>query len=616
VTDAVLGGRYELLEKIGEGGMSVVYKARCRLLERTVAIKILKDEFSKDQSFVERFKIEALAAAKMSHPNIVNIYDVGQQNDTYYIVMEYVEGESLKDIINRQAPLSVQKAIDIAVMICEGINHAHEKGIIHRDIKPHNILITGSGIVKVADFGIAQAISMKTITYGGDVFGSVHYISPEQAKGNPVSRATDIYSLGCVLYEMLTGKVPFETDSPITMALKHIHDDPIPPSQINEEIPAALERITLKAMEKVPEHRYSTAEEFKNQLVNLGKYKYSELPAKKLEDKTIELSPIKGEGSEGYLKKKRQKRIKPKGVLVIMVALVGLVTGFFYANGSIFGQEVSVPNIEGKTITEAKKELAELDLILEVIGEQASERYAKDEIVSQNPASGQKVKEGRKIEVILSKGSDLKKVPNLVGLDFSSVEIYLRNEQLELGIVDKIYDARYPVDTVISQSPSQGKMVKEGTGINVMVSKGEAPQKVTMPSLIGLSLDESRTKLHENNLILGDIKKIESTEYFADQVIEQDIEAGVLVDEQSSIILTISKGPGPEAHTKVITFDLPKEQDNYKVVANLSDIKGEREVYNQLHKAGDTVYLGVTFFGEGNVQILLNDQKFQSYDLW
>ncbi|HHW61050.1 MAG TPA: serine/threonine protein kinase, partial [Syntrophomonadaceae bacterium] len=222
----VFGGRYELLQLVGEGGMSFVYKARDKVLDRIVAVKVLKEEFARDSNFVEKFRTEALAAARLSHPNIVNIYDVGQDDGYYYIVMEYVDGKTLHDIIKEEAPLPVDKAVDIAIMICDGIHHAHEKGVIHRDIKPHNILVTEHGMVKVADFGIARAMSKTTITYGNSVIGSVHYFSPEQAKGEPITRTTDIYSLGCVLYEMLTGQVPYEAESPITIALKHIHDEP------------------------------------------------------------------------------------------------------------------------------------------------------------------------------------------------------------------------------------------------------------------------------------------------------------------------------------------------------------------------------------------------------
>ncbi|MDD3895017.1 MAG: protein kinase, partial [Syntrophomonadaceae bacterium] len=237
----LLGDRYEILEIIGEGGMAIVYKARDITLDRVVAIKVLKDEFDNDPSFVERFKTEALAAAKLTHPNIVNIYDVGQQNNKHYIVMEYVEGKTLQETISSQGLMPVTKAVDIAAMICDGLQAAHEKGIIHRDVKPHNILITNSGIVKVADFGIAQAISKKTLTFNGHIVGTVHYIAPEQAKGETVTPATDIYSLGCVLYEMLTGIVPFDAESPLTVVLKHIHDEPVLPRSKNPAIPAGLE---------------------------------------------------------------------------------------------------------------------------------------------------------------------------------------------------------------------------------------------------------------------------------------------------------------------------------------------------------------------------------------
>src|SRR5665647_1349440 len=232
--------------------MSTVYKARDRVLDRIVAVKILREEFSQDKGFVSSFKTEALSAASISHPNIVNIYDVGSENDVYYIVMEFVDGQTLKSIIRRQGPLSVERAVDIAIMVCDGVHHAHEKGIIHRDIKPQNILITEHGMVKVADFGIARAVSSSTLTYGNNIVGSVHYFSPEQARGEAINRTADIYSIGCVLYEMLTGKVPFNADSPITVALMHINDEPPSPRAINPEIPPALEAIIFKAMAKLP----------------------------------------------------------------------------------------------------------------------------------------------------------------------------------------------------------------------------------------------------------------------------------------------------------------------------------------------------------------------------
>jgi serine/threonine-protein kinase len=442
----VLSDRYELLEKVGEGGMSYVYKARCRILDRIVAVKILKEEFSGDLAFVGKFRTEAMAAASLSHPNIVNIYDVGQHDDIYYIVMEYVEGKTLKEIIAEQAPLAVERAIDIAVMICDGIGHAHEKGIIHRDIKPHNILVTKSGMVKVADFGIAQAISKKTITFGGNIVGSVHYISPEQAKGEPISPATDIYSLGCVLYEMLTGKIPFDAESPVTVALKHIHDEAVPPRQINDKIPVGLEAIICQAMEKLPARRFQSAEQLRNSLLNMGTGYSAYKTGSSRKNDTIVMPPISGEGTDGKMKK---RKIRKTGIVIIAIALLGLFSGMvFMLGGNLFGKEVVVPELVGKNINEANAEALKLKLSLSVEKKQFSDTYEKDEIIHQDPGKGEKVKEGRKIYIILSKGSENIEVPNVVNRELSDAEIILRNEGLATGSIDRIFDDKLSPKTL------------------------------------------------------------------------------------------------------------------------------------------------------------------------
>jgi serine/threonine protein kinase len=612
VIGTILGGRYELLSKIGEGGMSVVYKARCRILDRIVAVKILKEEFSKDKGFVERFKTEALAVAKLSHPNIVNIYDVGQQGNVYYIVMELVEGESLKDVITREAPFSVQKAVDIAIMICDGIQHAHEKGIIHRDIKPHNILITNSGIVKVADFGIAQAVSMKTITYGGNVFGSVHYISPEQAKGKPIGQTTDIYSVGCILYEMLTGKVPFDAESPITLALKHIHDEPPSPRKINEKIPPAVESIILQAMEKMPEHRFASAEEMRNALYHANAM--ARFSSNGVNDRNLTVSPGPEEEEKDEMKRRKKRKLRSKGIAFIAIAVLGLLSGFL-TNSNLFGKEVVVPDVKGKAVDVADKQLRQLGLEMEIIGSQASDEFEKDTIISQEPADGQKVKEGRVIKVILSKGAELQRVPSVVGLPLSDAEIYIRNAGLHVDKVGEMYDERYAVNTVISQDPPFGKQVKKGTSVNLMISKGKPPKRIPMPNLVGLSLEQAKKSIEDNNLILQEIKREESNKFFADKVIDQSISAGVLIDEQAGVVLTVSKGPGPKAKTKAIEVTLPDDRDYYQVAVVLTDADGRRNVYSQLHGGADTVNLGITYRGEGNVEVWLNGEKYKEYHL-
>lgn len=598
----VLGDRYELLDRIGEGGMSYVFKARCRTLDRMVAVKILKSEFLNDSGFVEKFNTEALAAAQLSHPNIVNIFDVGQQDDIYYIVMEYVEGKTLKEIIEEEAPLTVEKAIDIAIMICDGIHHAHTRGIIHRDIKPHNILVTRDGMVKVADFGIAQAISKKTITFGGDIIGSVHYIAPEQAKGETISPATDIYSLGCVLYEMLTGRMPFDAESPITVALKHIHDKPVEPINVNANIPVSLQNIVLQAMEKNPANRFANAEQMRDALLDIHSNKFASYSRKHINGKTMVIPALNDEGGKGF-----KKRLRSTNIILAIIAVFGLLGGIFATlGGNFFPDEVVVPDIVGLDIKAADQELGKYNLNLTVSAKEASDEYEKDQVISQNPVKGQKVKEGREIKVKLSTGSELFKVPSVVGLNSSDAEISLRNEGFVIAGTEKVFDDKYAEDFVISQEPDAGSMVKKGTRVTLMISKGKTPEKIAMPKLLGSTLEEATNKLKESNLILGEVKHQESNDYYPDQVMAQGVAADVLVEQQSTIDLTISKGPGPVARSKDIEFQLPADQDYYKVQIKVRDSKEVRMVYDEIHRGSDKVYVAVTHYGSGVAEVLLN----------
>lgn len=602
----IIGGRYELIEVIGEGGMAKVFKARCRILDRIVAVKILKEEYSRDKNFVEKFKSEALSAARLTHPNIVNVYDVGQENDVYYIVMEYVEGQTLKDVIRRQAPLPVDRAVDIAIMICDGIHHAHEKGIIHRDIKPHNILITEHGMVKVADFGIARAMSNATITYGNNIVGSVHYISPEQAKGDPINRTTDIYSVGCVLFEMLTGRVPFDAESPITVALKHIHDEPPSLRTLNSTVPASLEAIVNKAIQKNPAHRYVTAEEMRNALLVYYTNRPEDLNAKHRNDQTLVMSPVVNERDDSGLKKK--KKIRPIGIAIIAIAIIGLLSGILVAGGSLFGEEVAVPDIKGMSLKEAEDSLHDLGLQLKVIGREHSDKFEKDEVISQSPDEGRKVKKGRKIEVTLSLGPELIVVPNVVGKSVDDAGRLLSSKDLSLGRPEYVYDDR-PEGTITSQDPGKGAQVKSGTSIRVTVSKGKQPERVSMPELKGLSLSEARAKLKEYELEVGEIKRKDSADYYADKIADQEYAAGVMVEKGTPISLTVSNGPGPTSKTKTLQFKLPGDQEYYRVLIKVNDINGTRDVYNQLHRANDSVYAGITYNGTGTAEIFLNGKS-------
>lgn len=607
----ILGDRYELLEEVGQGGMALVYKAHCKILDRVVAVKILKEEFSHDKVFVQSFKTEAHAAARLSHPNIVNIYDVGQQDDIHYIVMEYVEGQTLKDIISQGVPLSIDRAVNIAIMICDGIQHAHENGIIHRDIKPYNILVTQRGIVKVADFGIAQAISKKTITFAGDIVGSVHYISPEQAKGEPVTPATDIYSLGCLLYEMLTGRPPFDAEGAITIALKHIHDQPVLPQSINAEIPEQLADIIMKAMEKLPQHRFASAEEMRNALLTMEQSSQTGSNRRDKKEMTLVMPPITGDEKS----RNKKRKIRPRGIAVITVAVLGLLSGMlFVLSDSLFGSEVVVPNIKGMEIKEADAALAELQLEREVTLQFSSD-VEEDHVISQEPTAGMRVKEGRQIQIYVSKGPELFKVPSVVGQTLADAEITLRNSNFKVGMTDEQHDSRYAEGVVISQDPKYGSSVEKGRRINLLISKGEKPERVAMPKLVGLTIEQARQKITENGLMVGDVKTKDSEEYNKNVVMEQDTDPGVMVDQGSTVNLIVSTGPGPVAKTKEVEFTLPDEKEFYDVELMLTDNRGERQVYNELHNGGDKVSTIVSYYGKGSVQIILNGTPYRTMGL-
>lgn len=607
----VLGGRYELLEMVGEGGMAIVYKARCRILERIVAIKILKEEFQKDASFIEKFKTEALAAARISHPNIVGIYDVGQDGDIYYIVMEYVEGSTLKDLIIQEGILPINKAVNIAIMICDGVNHAHEKGVIHRDIKPHNILITRQGMVKVADFGIARAITNTTITFGKNLVGSVHYISPEQARGAVIDRTTDIYSIGCVLYEMVTGKVPFDADSPITVALKHIHDEVQAPVDINPAIPANLQVIILKAMAKLPTNRFLSAEEMRNSLLHLPE----KTPNYKVrQDKTIIMDSIADEGMKSNMKKKR--RIKPFGATLLVIALLAFVSGVLSVVGkNFFGSEIVVPDVVGKNITEAKSELSKAGLVMNIIAHQNDDTIEKDCIISQDPAKDRKVKKGREIKVVVSQGSEMVRVPDLQGITVSDANIRLQNLGLQSGTVSEQYDDKFSQGLIISQDPASGQKVKPGSKVNMLVSKGVEPEKVKIPNLVGSSLENASEKLQDLGFVTGEVTTQSSDKYYSGQVINQGVEAGVLAIKGSSVNLTVSKGPGPSAQTRSLEIKLPSKEEYYKVQVRLTDQNGTSEIYNKTHQAREIVYVDVNYHGSATCQVFLNGEEFHTYKL-
>lgn len=610
----VLGERYELQEVIGDGGMSTVYKGHCQVLDRVVAIKILKPEFSRDQVFVERFKTEALAVAKISHPNIVNIFDVGQEGDVYYIVMEYVEGKSLKELIQEKGSIPVDVALDIMIMVLDGLHHAHEKGIIHRDIKPQNILITGIGMVKVADFGIAKAVGSGTINADDDkkVMGTVQYMAPEQARGEPATRAVDIYSAGCMLYEMLTGKIPFDADHAMTIAMKHVHDELPAPSELNPEIPPGLEGVIFKAMEKLPQNRFATAEDMRNALIGFrSRFLGGAAPGDSYEDLS-QYRPGQGEPLTARLAK--------RAVLILsIVALLGLGASVLYVlggNWSLFGNDVAVPDLTGLTVEEATAKLTESDLKLNVLAEKYDEKIPAGEIITQDTKAGINVKEGRTINVTVSKGTKDVEVINVVGYKQQDAVERLEKLGLEVDKVEEVFSSEYDAGLVVNQNPTAGKKVKAGSSITLQVSKGkEGKNKVSVPAVIGMNLAEATRVLEGKKLAVGIVDYRDSNDYYVDEIIDQSIASGTEAEEGASVDLLVSSGPGPVKKNRIVEIQLPSEKDMYSVVIIVHDDKGDRTAYDETHNGNDTVYAGIDYYGSGTAEVYLDGKKFQNITL-
>ena len=570
MSSKLLLGRYEILEKIGEGGMAIVYKAKDRLLNRYVAIKILRPEFTKDDQFIENFRKESQAAAGLSHPNIVNVYDVGKEGNINFIVMELIDGKPLSQLIEEKGKLNYKEAINITRQVASALSLAHKNQIIHRDVKPHNILITSSGTAKLADFGIARAVSRASIEEGNDkIMGSVHYFSPEQARGAYVDERSDIYSLGIVLYEMLTGKVPFDGDNPISIALMHIND-PIPPVK---GIPPQLEKVIEKATDKYQSNRYKSADEMIEELDNIEFItkvmggaiidQSDEKPRHTGEDSTKSSSLEEMLYADDKKNKKKDKKPADKkkiaiiaaAVIVVLAAVIGVgaMSGWFSGNK----EEIKVPDFKGKTLEEAQQEAEELGLVIEEGEEVYSPDQEKGLITSQSPSAGKKVSEGQVVTVNISKGKKDGVVPRIVDMDYKEAKKYLESFGFKLGIVKTVTSTK-PVDTVVSQSVDAGTTADVGTTIDVEVSDGKGKEMKTVPMLIGLDVDTAKSTIVSSGFKVGNILYEESSEYAKNVVTSQQYKKGNELEEGSTIDIVISKG-APTTPTEPDTPTEPTE---------------------------------------------------------
>lgn len=634
-----LAHRYTLLEKIGGGGMATVYRAHDNLLDRPVAVKVLHPQFTHDQEFIARFRREARAAAKLSHPNIVNMYDVGCDQDVQYIVMEYVSGGTLKEEIQQHAPLPLEQALQVAANIAEALDHAHQHQLVHCDIKPHNILLQPGGRVKVTDFGIARAVTSTTMSHTATIFGSVHYFSPEQAKGLPVSAQSDLYSLGVVLYEMLTGALPFEGESPVAIALQHLQQEPASPGLRRADLPPMVEAIVLKALRKAPEERYQSAG---HMLADLRLAQgLLERGGDRPEDEfaTQLLSPVAWQGDDGAAKMEKQdlaalhkqETMRLKGGLgggkgpdsskrkpylifgLVMLLLIGFGTGAFLAYGKFWSNsEVTVPSVVGKPVDAARNALLNLNLRVSV-SESYDPKVPAGQVISQYPEAGTVVKEQRMVTLLISKGGDMSLVPDLRGLSRSDAELQIRNAGLTVGRIEEQASEEVPAGSVISQNPRPPAQVAKNTPVDIVISKGGDKKKATVPDVRGLTLAEATARLGAAKLNVGKVTE-EASDRAAGTVLGQSPAAGREAVEGVTVELTVAAKEAASRRS-AIQFTVPAGPARQAVQIAVTDSGGRRIVYESVHKPGDRVEKSIEGTGSMKVQVYVNGSLLQEQSL-
>lgn len=593
-----IANRYEIVGQVGTGGMSDVYKAKDHALGRYVAIKVLKSEFSEDTNFVSKFRTEAQSAAVLEHPNIVNIYDVGSENGIHYIVMEYVEGITLKTYIEKKGQLTYKEALSIAIQVGRGIQAAHAKNIVHRDIKPQNIIISTDGKVKVTDFGIARAVSENTIH--SDVMGSVHYASPEQARNGYVSNRSDIYSLGIVMYEMVTGRVPFDGDSTVAVAIQHLQDEMDPPSKYAPNLPISLEKIIQKCTQKSPDRRYDSMESLlidlrkallnpnedfvtlvpfsqdktrvltddevneikkKTEAVKQDEPEPEEDDMSEYDDDMSEYDKDDDDAEEGrFLNSKMEKIVGIMRIVVaiIIVIIVVYILGSFFdvfhfgskknnsKNDTLVSEDVEesvvMIDLKGKTLDEAKTELKKLGLNVTEAGTEISDSYEKGQIIDQDVAKGETVKTGTTIKVTVSAGSEEENakdvdVPDVTGKTAEAAMATLEDKNLTVSREFE-FSNDVPSGQVIRQDPKAGKTVKEGTKVTIYVSQGTESIKVT--DVRGKSEADAKAALSDFDVTTT----TEHSDTVAEgNVISQSISGGQYAEKGASITIVVSSGP-------------------------------------------------------------------------
>lgn len=628
----ILGNRYEILKEIGSGGMANVYLAHCRLLNRNVAVKVLKNEFANDKEFLERFNKEAQAAAAISSPNIVNVYDVGHDGDTHYIVMEYVEGNTLKEYIDACGMLSWQETVEYAIQICSALDKAHKNGIVHRDIKPQNIILTVDGVLKVTDFGIARASSTETLNMGESTMGSVHYFSPEQARGGYTDEKSDIYSLGVVMYELITGVLPFDGESPIAIAIKHMQQKPVSPKEFNVSIPLAVEAIILKAMSKEQGLRYQSAEEM---LYDLNRVMHQ--PNDVVEDvhipedsgQTRKFKPIidipETENKFGVVPEydtpprrkvhedKKNNKKKPdngsvkKAVLLAIVTAFAILGIFTVLAMTLLGgcsREIEVPDLVGKEYQAVIEEYKGEDFTITVEQYVESDKYDPGVIVEQSPAGGRKTKSLKEIKVKVSRDSESFIMSDFTNSTVEEMKNFLKDEIKEYDITfDVVEEESLDVEKgkITRTYPPVGSKIEKGDTITVYISKGG----LKMPDLTGIRLGDAKDALAALKLEVGSITPSGADDDYV--VIGQSVDPDDEVNIGDKIDLELRKtSDTPESGeitSKAITVLVPQNSDT----TTIRVVQDGKVIHNQVHsKTEGSIDVTVTGSGTSHIEIYYN----------
>lgn len=626
----LLGNRYEIIEKVGNGGMATVYKATDKVLKRHVAVKILRDEFTTDEEFIRRFEAEAQSAARLTHPNIVSIYDVGVDGNLYYIVMELIQGKTLKEIIIKEkGPLPWKWSINVAIQIASALEIAHRNNIIHRDIKPHNIIITEDGIAKVTDFGIAKAVSNSTITAFGTTIGSVHYFSPEHARGGFTDAKSDLYSLGVVMYEMITGRVPFDADTPVSVALKHMQEDPEEPIEVNPNLPTSVNKIIMKALQKDTTLRYQTASEM---LVDLRKslkdpegdfveeLEYDPTASTQVIDtnKIKKASQAKNESDkkEGKLKN-FIKNHKGLSIFIGLILLFALSLGGTLLVLNITNPpEVEMPNVVGLSKEEAQAEIETAKLVFEVEKEEYNKDVPEGFVISQDPTYMEKynkVKQGSTVKVVISKGQEKTTVPKVVGMEKDKAIKALEDAKLKVEVVEES-SKKVQEGYVISQEIDPETDAYAGDTIIIHVSTGV--EKATVPDVVGKTQDEAKKTLEAQGFVVT-VATAEDSSKASGVVLKQSLDSGKSVEKGSSITITVnsyeeSKTMTVNINVKSITGGYAQEAEDTNstgsTIAKTVSItlkSGNTTLYSDSGVDKNTANKSATITGKGSMDLTL-----------